>query len=144
MKQKTGKDPETKVFKSEARKISEYLSEGSVDTICAEPFLGQPLKGNESEKFLKDQAKELKQMYLESFRELKKILKSDGCIIFIIPIFKFKNQWINIDCQSELEKIGLITEPLLELPQKTYKQLLYYRPGQKVGREIWKFKKVLH
>ncbi len=124
-----------KVFQADARNLTTFLEEKSIDTIVSEPFLGKPMKGNETMEQLTKQTEELKAVYLGAFAEFKKILKKDGIVIFLIPRFRFKNQWITIDCQKEIENLGFNTVPLAE----KYPNLLYWRSTQHVGREIWKF-----
>ena len=51
---------------------------------------------------------------------------------------KFSNEWITIDCKNNIETLGFKSVPFLE--QHPY--LLYARPDQRVGREIWKFEKI--
>ena len=106
-----------------------------IDTIVTEPYLGQPLKGNENKDILLSQVQELKKLYISAFSQFKKILKKDGIVVFIIPCFKYKNDWIEIDCLESIKKLGFRTEPLMP----NHQSLRYYRPGQKLGRNIWKF-----
>jgi len=126
------------IFVGDATKLTEKIPTKSVDAIITEPFLGKPLRGNEGEEEIKKQADELKKLYLAALSEFTKILKPKGKVIFIIPRFNFKNNWVTIDLQSELKKLGL---KVMELwPNKNY--LLYARPNQRVGREIWGFEKI--
>ncbi len=118
--------------------ISSAVKPASIKAIITEPYLGRPLKGHETKERLISQALELKQLYINAFMEFKKILKKSGIVIFIIPCFKFKNDWITIDCLAEIKKLGFTLQPLL--PKHDY--LLYHRPGQFLGREIWRFMKI--
>lgn len=140
LKDKEGKEININIFQSDAQDISKNIKSEEVDTICAEPFLGKPLRGNEPESFLKKQAQELKDLYISSFAEFKKILKKNGTVVFIIPKFKTNNGWISVECEKDLEKMGFKPERLLRQNDQKNNFLLYYRAGQKVGREIWKFK----
>ncbi|MFA7653954.1 MAG: DNA methyltransferase [Candidatus Magasanikbacteria bacterium] len=126
------------LFTADAVQLSSKITKNSVNAIITEPYLGRPLYGNESEAQIRSQAEELKNLYLAALAEFTKILKPHGTIIFIVPRFKNKNSWITIDIKNEIKKLGLISEPLL--PGQEF--LLYARPDQKVGREIWKFKKI--
>ena len=124
-----------KLLKNDVVKLSSILSSHSIDTIITEPYLGKPLRGNETETQIRAQAKELKKLYLSAFEQFAKILKPNGQIVFIFPRFKLKNDWARIDIKNEVKKIGFSAVPLL--PQHEF--LLYARPDQKVGREIWRF-----
>ena len=118
--------------------INSIISNNSIDTVITEPYLGKPLSGRESESELRLQVGELKTLYLNAFRAFTKLLKKDGAVIFIIPRFFSHGEWITINCESEIKNLGFETVPL----RKKQPYLLYGRPGQRVGREIWKFKKV--
>lgn len=126
------------VFTSDARKLSETIKDESINTIVTEPFLGKPLKGNETFEEIKTQATELKKLYLGAFEQFKKILHKNSTVVFIIPCFKYKGDWIKIDCLPEIKKLGFMPVSMWE----NNNFLLYSRPDQHVGREIWKFVKV--
>jgi tRNA G10 N-methylase Trm11 len=129
--------PNNKIFKSEAAELSKHLDTGSIDAIIAEPYLGKPLRGHETKQELTNQAKQLKELYLQAFEQFYKILKPKSKIVFIIPRFKFENGWVTIDCKNEIEKIGFETLPVFE----NQLRLVYSRPNQRVAREIWRFVK---
>ena len=119
-------------------KIDKYIEKNSIDTIVSEPLLGKPLRGTEDEKTLRAQANNLGELYISAFQAFQKILKKDGIIIFIIPSFAYKNNWITVDCAEKIAKIGFTSVPF----SKDNKFLQYYRPGQKLARNIWRFKKL--
>jgi len=126
------------IFSSDVKKISTNLKTASIDAIITEPYLGKPLKGTENENELKKQMIELKQLYIGAFEQFFQILKTNGIVIFIIPCFRYRSNWIRIDCLDEIKKLGFEPVPLWE----DRKFLLYSRPDQHVGREIWKFFKI--
>lgn len=130
-------DALTKIFQADAKNISAKITE-PIEAIITEPLLGKPLRGNETEKVLSTQANELRALYLSAFQEFYKILRPQGKIIFIIPRFKFRKEWIKVNCVSEIKKSGFSADPLLDGEES----LLYHRPGQFVGRELWRFVKV--
>ncbi|MDO9509956.1 MAG: hypothetical protein Q7J14_01560, partial [Candidatus Magasanikbacteria bacterium] len=129
-------------FVSPVENLSEHLKKNSVDKIITEPYLGKPLKGNESRDILINQATELKELYLRAFSEFAKILKTSGEVIFIVPCFKQTGEWIRINMESELTKMGFKSELLITIGEKKYSSLLYSRIDQHVGREIYKFVKI--
>src|SRR3989344_4330246 len=133
-----GSDISKKAIEDSEANIEWYIKEkNSIQSIISEPFMGKPLHGNEHEKNLQKQAKELAQLYINSFTAFHKILRYDGTIIFIIPSFKSGNKWIKIDCIDEIKKIGFNIEPLSE--NSPY--LRYMREDQHLARDIWKFTK---
>ena len=131
------------IFEHDAKKIDEKLEKNSVDFVVTEPYLGKPLRGNETEVFLRAQADELLDLYTEFFRSLAKILKPNGQVVMVIPSFKFQKNFIqineidNILFLKELKKIGF--EPT---PFENKEFLRYHRPAQHVARDIWRFKKI--
>jgi tRNA G10 N-methylase Trm11 len=122
---------------ADIKDISEYISEKSIDLIVAEPYMGKPLRGNESQRFLDAQIKELEHLYTISFVAFSKILKEDGTIIFLVPQFMHKEQWIKTSIKEALLKSGLHIVPFSEKEST----LLYHRAKQHVGRLIVKLKK---
>ena len=124
-----------KIFQSDIKNINRHVAKKSIDAIATEPYLGAPLKGNESREVLLRQVGGLKTLYIAAFKQFSAILNPHGAVVFIIPCFKFKNDWITIDCQKEIEALGFKHVPFLE----QYPHLLYARPNQRVGREIWRF-----
>ncbi|MFA5061606.1 MAG: DNA methyltransferase [Patescibacteria group bacterium] len=124
------------IFQNDIKNLSKKVK-GGVSAIVTEPFLGNPLKGYETQSQLVVQMAELKELYLASFKEFYKILKPGGVVVFIIPCFRYKNEWLKINCENEIKKIGFATEKLFE----NHTSLLYARPDQKIGREIWRFRR---
>ena len=125
------------IFQSDFFDITKKINNNTIDAIIAEPYLGKPLRGNEPRSVIEKQALELKAMYLNALTKFAKILKPGGIVVFIIPRFNSHNDWIKIDIEKDIIQLGFRNDPILQ----EHKQLLYWRPGQHVGREIWRFKK---
>jgi len=119
----------------DATHTSSIVKKDSIDVLVSEPYLGKPLNGRETKEFLASQASELRELYTASFKEFKKILKKDARVIFIIPQFKYQDEWIVPECIGDIEKAGFALEPLSQKEET----LLYHRPGQFVGRKIVQF-----
>ncbi|MFH1286236.1 MAG: DNA methyltransferase [Candidatus Magasanikbacteria bacterium] len=126
-----------RLLESDVRDIDKKLGEKSVGSIISEPYMGVPLRGNDSESFLEKQVEELKRLYTSAFTSFHKILKSNGTVVMIIPKFRFRDEWMTIGCLDKIKELGFNILPLTE----DSPSLLYHREGQHVGREIWKFRK---
>ena len=127
---------QVQIVNHEVQSIDRVVSEKRIDAIVPEPYMGLPIRANDTKQMLETQANTLAELYKNAFVAFKKILKSNGTIVMIIPKFKQEEEWITIDCLPEIKKLGFEIVPL------TYKEpsLLYHRENQFVGREIWKFK----
>lgn len=126
-----------KIVQSDVRRIADKIQSDTIDSIATEPFLGKPLKGTETRDSLEKQAHELKSLYIEAFKAFAKVMKKGGSLVFLIPRFKCKQEWIRIHCSEEIQKLGFEISPL----SPTTPFLIYSRPDQFVGREIWRFVK---
>ena len=122
----------------DVRNLSKHIEPDSIDAIATEPLMGIPRKGKETKQFLVDQARELKSLYLDAFREFHAVLKPGGRVVFAIPRFRHHDDWITVDCTDAIQELGFELMPYAEqLPMP----ILYHRDKQHVGREIWRFKK---
>jgi len=136
-----GQKNNANIFQSDVEFLDKKIQTAFVDAVVTEPYLGKPLKGNEKKEILLEQVEELKKIYVKAFTAFKIIVKPKGTVIFIIPRFRYKNEWITIDCQKNIEKLGFIAESFYGNNKQKHSFLLYSRFDQRVGREIWKFKK---
>ena len=94
------------LIESDAVKLNTELKSESIDAIISEPYMGKTLRGSETREQLEEQAHDLGKLYINSFKSLHKILKKNGMVIFIIPQFKHKDEWVRINCIEEIIKIG--------------------------------------
>lgn len=125
-----------KIYNCDAEKLYTKIKNCKIDSIISEPYMGKPLHGNEGENFLKKQINELKKLYINSFASFHKILGKNGVVIFIIPSYLHKHNWIEIDCIEDIKKIGFET-----MPFEKENSLKYWRTKQHLARNIWKFEK---
>ncbi|MFA6105622.1 MAG: methyltransferase domain-containing protein [Patescibacteria group bacterium] len=143
----TNKNPEiskatVQIYFQDVKNISSKIKPDSIDAIVTEPYLGKPLRGNESEMEIKTQAGELLSLYSAAFEQFKKILRPGGRVVFVIPEFFTKVQPVVISDKliPIVQKFGFTVEPLLPKEVSLSPFVLYRRSDQLVGREIWKFK----
>ncbi len=137
------------VFQADVKDVGKKIATASVTAVVAEPYMGKPLRGSESRSDLETQAKELKKLYLEAFRAFHTVLKTGGKVIFLVPRFRLrsklfarkelvqKEEWVRVACVEDIKKLGFVVSPLL--PDHDF--ILYARPNQHVGREVWCFEK---
>lgn len=125
---------------SDVKNLSKNIAPQSVNLIITEPYLGPPMRGNESLNQLQRIQTELKILYLQAFAEFKKILqpKSNRTVI-IFPIFKTKTGDKYLDILIDLKKIGFQLNKFSDISVNRRNGLEYGRPGQKIWREIFVF-----
>ncbi len=125
------------IFKSDVKDLlQEGIEENSIDCIVSEGYLGKPLKGDEDFNFIQEQISDLSDLYLNSFKTFKDLLKNKGCVIITLPIFIFNNRENHLEIVDEIKKMGFQQEDLLENEQS----LIYKREGQRVYREVIKLR----
>jgi len=105
--------------------LAKVIKEKSVDLIITEPYLG-PQRKLSNISVIKE---ELEDLYSQSLAKFSQILKDDGLIVMIWPVF-FGNNYIepNYDAWKLVE--------FENSSNNKRKTLLYGRQGQKVWREI--------
>jgi tRNA G10 N-methylase Trm11 len=127
------------IFKADVKNLlQEGIEKDSIDCVVSEGYLGQPLRGHEDFSFIQEQISDLKDLYLESFKTFKSLLKAGGCVIITLPIFVIDNRENHLEIIKEIENIGFKEESLLE----NNKNLIYKREGQRVYRNVVKFIKI--
>lgn len=131
-----------KTFKRDVKTLAEKVEKESVTAIVTEPFLGPPLRGHESDQQIHRNFLELMELYRRAFKTFAQILEPGGVVVFVFPFFG--NKHVNI--LRELQEMGFKPEGLLPgkaveaLRAKSSTGLVYRRPDQKVGRDIFRFK----
>lgn len=146
------RDYKIEIFKIDVAKISSRVNFKTVKAIVTEPYLGSPSARTFDLGKIKREIKKLQELYLKAFGEFRKILKDDGVIVIIFPVFRFKNEFFSLDVLYELEKMGfgkrdyLFKKPEgwehLNLNLTERNSVIFFRPGQTVSREILVFKKI--
>lgn len=123
------------IFVYDASAISSRIKPKSIDAIVTEPFLGPALSGRESLDKLKTIQASITDLYVNALLELKKILKKNGRIVMVWPVFFYKKESLYIGVNKQLEEIGL--KSIMNDSKTGRTSLMYKRDNQKVGREIW-------
>jgi tRNA G10 N-methylase Trm11 len=113
--------------------LSKFILPKSIDAIITEPYLG-PSRGKFN---IKQTMKKLENLYSESLNEFKKMLKPDGRIVMVWPIFQ---QTLRLSPNlNDLKIISPMPQNIKNnkfIKLTTRKTIIYGRPGQKIWREI--------
>jgi len=130
--------------KCDARKLQSCFSDHAVDAVITEPYLG-PILHQHSTAITKSVQDDLCVLYVDSFREWKKILKKNGRIIIVFPVWLFHGKKIFLPCLEEIKKLGYKNETIPAnlsrfIAEKTERgSIIIAREGQHVGRELFVF-----
>lgn len=120
--------------------VTDLNPQEKIDLIVTEPFMGDAriLQSQNNFQYLKNISKELPELYINAFRQFKKITSPKAIVIFIFPIFSFGQNKISTLAQAEIEHLGWQSiKPNFHSPNFSQnKNIIYQRPEQKVLREI--------
>jgi tRNA G10 N-methylase Trm11 len=108
--------------------LNKKIKPNLIDAIITEPYLGPALKGTEDLKQIDLIIKEIRTLYLSALTVFYEILKKQGKIVIILPIYHLKNIDKSLEITEVIKKIGF------EILNQ--EKLLYFRPGQFIKREI--------
>lgn len=135
------KELSIEIRKCDVKKLDKKIKFQSVDAIITEPYLG-PLRFKISD--LKFQIDKLSNFYIKAFDGIKKVLKPDGRVVIIFPVFNVKNKLHFLPILNKLKENGWYIQSIFPdylLKNQTIKvskrnSIIYSRPDQKVLREI--------
>jgi len=134
------------LFQSDVRNLSQEIPQNSIDAIITEPYLG-PIKISNIKYQKSKITSELSNLYLAAFREFKKVLKKNGRVVIIFPVFKIDKKLYFLPILDQIQKSGWqIFNPIPEnlrnnaiIKITNRGSIIYSRPDQKVLREIFIF-----
>ncbi|MBI5044420.1 MAG: RsmD family RNA methyltransferase [Candidatus Levybacteria bacterium] len=109
------------------------------DLIVTEPYMGPNSKGLRNFDDMKKNKEELENLYLTSWKAFAKLLKKDGEVVMILPIFHYKNTYLKMDI---IEKIPSLGFEHIALSEKRRKSLIIGNRYDFVLREIIHFRKI--
>ena len=130
-------------LRKDVREVSGKVERGTVSAIVTEPYLGPPQTGRESDQIIHKIFLELMDLYLGAFEAFSRVLEPGGVVVFAFPVF---GQHKHMNLHKELHDLGFKAEGLLPgkavetLGVKSATGMIYRRPEQKVGREIFRFR----
>ncbi len=90
----------------DVRKVSDDILENSVSAVVTEPYLGPTLHGEIYSEKLRSTRYELRNLYLSAFTEFRKILKQNGIVVMILPVFTQREFLNYMEILEEIKKIG--------------------------------------
>lgn len=140
---------EVRVFQGEVERLTSFLPDQLFDAIVTEPYLGPALRGRETVSDLLKTKRGLEELYLSAFAQYVQILKPNGRVVMVLPVFVTSDSMMFMDIVDDIKKMGFsVINPLatvserLAPPATNFRwPLMYYREGQRVYREIWIFEK---
>lgn len=113
--------------------------------IVTEPYLGKPLRGNETRAGILAQAKELQSLYQHVVSTWVRILPPGGRLVMIWPEFVLGEEHVGLDLTSDFARLGLTAELILsessaQLLNYGQREILTYgRDDARVRRQIRKW-----
>jgi len=119
------------VFECSATTLSDELAPKSIDAIVSEPYLGPQRGQNDIGQIIM----QLEKLYSEAIVEFSKILKDNGRIVMIWPVFSVDRRFRHMNPKIANFKI-VNPLPKQELRTTERQTIIYGREGQKVWREI--------
>ncbi len=123
------------LFTADVQNISQKLEANTIDVVVTEPYMGPPIRGNESESELKNRVLKLSNLYVKGSSELHRLLTKKGRIVMVLPHFRAPGKKIAVQITNQLIKLGFM--PLNpSISEYHLTPLLYSRPDQKIIREI--------
>ncbi|MFZ5390809.1 MAG: TRM11 family SAM-dependent methyltransferase [Patescibacteria group bacterium] len=133
----------------DVRQLTKFTAQQTFAAIVTEPYLGPPLRDQESAADLESIQKELGQFYGQVLKILYTVLKPDGRLVMVWPAWRLsQEQYLFLNLVDKIKETGFRVVNLL--PTKAPStwltgrgSFLYQRPDQKVAREIWVLEKNL-
>lgn len=139
-----------KIFKTDVRQISTKLVPNTVETIVTEPYLGPPLYKKLELSAVVKILSELSRLYIDAFVQFAKILKSQGRVLIVFPVFEVAGKIFFVEILDKLKGLGFVQKEFFPQNISKYptvfftprKTILYYSREQFVKREILSFQKI--
>lgn len=133
---------QSKILKCDVRLISKQMKDSTIDIIVTEPYLG-PSRSHVNKINVAKLANSLEQLYHEAILQFSKVLKINGSVVMVWPVFMInKHEPFFLNTKNILKNSPLHKADLLlgfkhkSLTLTDRRTLLYKREGQKVIREI--------
>ena len=121
-------------FEAEVGDAMSFSWTGKVDAVVAEAFLGQPMSQPPADIKLKHEKMRCKDIISGFLKNLSGQIESGTPVVLAVPAWLRSNgDYSRLNILDEVEDMGYNVKKFINLGQK---DLLYYREGQIVAREI--------
>jgi len=131
---KTGKKAGIKVIQADSRQIFSRIK--NPQGIVSEPYLGPSRFSFEQ---LPKIIAQVENLYLDFFQAVK-VLKKNTPIVMVWPVWQLPQKKIHLSLLPAVRQLGFQPETFY-FKGKAYQSALYDRPGQKVKRQIFIFRR---
>ena len=142
-------DYKIELFECDARSLSSKIPPQKIDAIVTEPYLGSAKRKFFEPEQIKKEISQLEDLYLSAFQEFKKVLRDNGEVVIIFPVFRYQNQFFHLQILDKIYSLGFRSgrflsegvkgRELLQLQITKRNSVIFFRPGQLLSREILLF-----
>lgn len=108
-----------RILKADVTTLSKTFVENTFSAIITEPFMGANLQSRPSLQLIEQTQTELKSLYLSALTEFIKVLRPEGVIVMILPVFHLNRQFLSLDILTAAEELGLKQVALSDEKRKT-------------------------
>ncbi len=126
---------------SDVRLLNNKLVNNSIDVIVTEPYLGPPLLKKPDILFIQKILTELGSLYLEAFKIFKGILRPNGKITIVFPVFAENGRLHFIEIIDKILKLGFEKEEFVPFMLSQRGTILYGTSDHFIIREVLVFRK---
>jgi len=123
-------------FMADARELSKHLPASSLDRVVTEGYLGPPLSGHETQQEIRQNAERITQLWAESLKAWRPLLKPQARLVMIWPGFRTAHGHAFVDLAPQLESLGYRLLATCNGRPGSKTSLIYQRPNQHVTRRI--------
>ncbi|MBD3281970.1 hypothetical protein GF391_04465 [Candidatus Uhrbacteria bacterium] len=118
-----------RTFTADVRDLKNFLQPKSIDVVVTEGYLGPPLQGDESQKQLEANAKEVQRLWIDTLTALRPLIKKTSLLVIVTPKYTTRRGSASVDLNPHLKTLGY------QLSANSVK-LAYGRENQFVKRNI--------
>jgi len=130
------------LFNKDTKQLSRFIKPNSIDAIITEPYLG-PQRGKVK---INEVVRELNNLYSQSLAEFAKVLKPNGQVVMVWPVFHItpnaQHLMPNINGFKIINPIPKNLQQDKRIKLTSRNTIIYGRNQQKVWREIVVLKKI--